>query len=74
MIPDDAPHPVVEWLDDPPIGDWLDDAWQSLPDRWDIIVSRRLAGETLDRIAETFDLTRERIPGLRRLTEPRTLR
>lgn len=41
--------------------DWLDNAWRTLPNRWDVIITRRLEGETLGRIAETFDLTRERI-------------
>ncbi|PZS27968.1 MAG: hypothetical protein DLM61_15680, partial [Pseudonocardiales bacterium] len=54
-----------------PLGgsDWLDDAWQAMPDRWDTIVDRRLAGDTLDRIAEAFDLTRERIRQLQQKAE-----
>jgi Sigma-70, region 4 len=49
--------------------DWLDDAWRTLPDRWDVIIARRLAGETLDRVAETFDVTRERIRQLQQKAE-----
>jgi len=54
-----------------PLGgsDWLDDAWQAMPDRWDTIVERRLAGDTLDRIADVFDLTRERIRQLQQKAE-----
>lgn len=50
-------------------GDWLENAWQAMPDRWHTIVERRLAGETLDRIGEELDLTRERIRQLQRKVE-----
>jgi len=49
--------------------DWLSDAWRALPDRSNVIITRRLEGETLDRIAETFDLTRERIRQLQQKAE-----
>lgn len=49
--------------------DWLEDAWRALPDRWHSIIARRHQGETLDRIAETFDLTRERIRQLQQKAE-----
>ncbi|MHB1833788.1 MAG: sigma factor-like helix-turn-helix DNA-binding protein [Solirubrobacteraceae bacterium] len=49
--------------------DWLYDAWRTLPDRWDEIIAHRLAGETLDRVAETFDITRERIRQLQQKAE-----
>lgn len=64
--PQETPSPSSE-----PLGgsDWLDDAWQAMPDRWDTIVVRRLAGDTLDRIAEVFDLTRERIRQLQQKAE-----
>ena len=44
-----------------PREDWLEAAWRSLPDRCDTIVMRRLAGETLESIANEFDVTCERI-------------
>lgn len=49
--------------------DWLENAWRALPDRSVIITARRLEGETLDCIAKTFDLTRERIRQLQQKAE-----
>jgi len=51
------------------IGDWLADAWQSAPQRSRTIMTRRLAGETLDNIAQTLDLTRERVRQLQEEVE-----
>lgn len=45
--------------DNPP--DWLNDAWQALPERWQEVISRRLRGDTLQAIATDAELTRERV-------------
>lgn len=55
--------------DHAPREDWLEAAWRSLPDRCDTIVMRRLAGETLESIANEFDVTRERIRQLQKKAE-----
>ena len=49
--------------------DWLDNAWRTLPDRWNLIVARRLKGDTLDSVADIFALTRERIRQLQQKAE-----
>lgn len=54
-----------------PREDWLAAAWQSLPDRCDTIVMRRLAGDTLESIANGLTLrARESGSFRRRLKSP----
>ena len=60
MTPNDIPGLIICDLLEVP-DDWLADAWESLPGRWDEVLRRRLDGETHARIGETYDLSRERV-------------
>lgn len=52
-----------------PEADWLDDAWLGMPDRWKMIITRRLAGDTLETIAQDIHVTRERVRQLQKNAE-----
>jgi len=50
------PHEVTAGAND-----WLDDAWQSLPERSATVLTGRVAGHTLAELGGAFGLTRERV-------------
>lgn len=53
-------------MDDPTAGDWLSAAWETVPERDRDVVTRRLSGETLERIGEDLGIGRERVRQLQK--------
>ena len=61
MSADQSAEPESNEPSEPDDEDWLDKTWESLPARSRTVLTRRLAGETLDNVALPLDLTRERV-------------